>query len=64
MLIENNRPPDFINAQGVKWWIDEDTKRYADNKNVEGDFWVVELPSGEVNRIMTVNGNVVFETKN
>lgn len=29
LLFWKNRPPDFINDKGVKWWMDHDTMKYV-----------------------------------
>lgn len=39
--------PDFVNDEGVKWWI------------VSANIWMVELPSGEQEYVGIHNGEIV-----
>lgn len=39
--------PDFVNDEGVKWW------------HIQGDIWMVELPSGEQEYVGIRNGEIV-----
>lgn len=39
--------PDFVNEQGVKWWM------------VSGNIWMTELPTGEKEYVGILNGDIV-----
>ena len=50
-------PPDFINAEGVKWWHDDSTTKYARNPDKFGttldvQCWYVEFPDGSRTRVL------------
>lgn len=63
--------PDFVNADGVKWWRDESGTRYAARQVDENDkqllpkvnVWLVETPSGERNYLIINGQEIVYETK-
>lgn len=49
--------PDFVNEQGVKWWLDKDSTRYASKENSNGisldyQIFVVEEPDGRKTRLV------------
>lgn len=49
--------PDFINEQGVKWWIDKSTTQYAREEDQYGTTlnaigWVAETPTGSQSRVL------------
>ncbi|MEC4833734.1 hypothetical protein R2362_02960 [Mycobacteroides chelonae] len=44
----NQRPPDFVNGEGVKWWA----------MNSQG-LWAVELPTGEHEYVGILKGRLV-----
>lgn len=50
-------PPDFINAEGVKWWIDKETTRWATRENINGttldyQVFIVKRPDGYITRLI------------
>jgi hypothetical protein len=60
--MNDNREPDFINEDGVKWWHQEGITKYAKFKNlpdIQG--WWVELPSGVNHWVLTRNGQVIHD---
>jgi hypothetical protein len=64
-----DRAPDFVNEQGVKWWSDADTTRYAHSKTSKGQSlpaaqgWLVEDPSGTRTRLLVDNGKIIAESQ-
>lgn len=57
--------PDFINDKGIKWWLDKDLTKYARNKpNCEQMIaYVVKEPSGELNRLLVENEEIIYGTQ-
>ena len=54
--------PDFINDDGVKWWHQKGITNYAKFRNlpdIQG--WLVEQPTGEMNWVLTRNGQVIHD---
>lgn len=55
--------PDFINEQGVKWWHDKSITLYASMREIDDAVgWRTELPSGEVNYVLTQGQKVLLES--
>ena len=59
-------PPDFINAEGVKWWHDDSTTKYARNPDKFGttldvQCWYVEFPNGSRTRVLINADQQVIE---
>lgn len=52
--------PDFINDEGVKWWKDEHSTRYATKPDMhetslDMSVWLVENADGKRNRVIVDN---------
>jgi hypothetical protein len=67
-LIENpfDKTPDGVNELGVKWWKDDSTTKYAQQKNVHDislDVTVVlvESPDGYRTRLILENDKPIWE---
>jgi len=61
-------PPDFVNAEGVKWWRDKDVERYANNEDQHGtrlcvEAWIVERPDGYRTRLLIEGGKIIEEAQ-
>lgn len=64
-LLDAERDPDFINAEGVKWWIQKETNRYIKSKGNLGKIqaWKTEFPDTKQKRyVLTENDSVIYET--
>lgn len=58
-----NTAPDFINDEGVKWWHDKSITLYASMRGIEDAVgWKTQLPSGEINFVLTQGQKVLFES--
>ena len=56
MILEtkDQKDPYFTNEEGVKWWVDDGTTRYALSRGLFGTTaWIVETPNGESSRLLT-----------
>ena len=63
-----DRPPDAVNAQGVKWWADKSTTWYAKKPDANGTSfnvaaWGVETPDGYKTYVLTGDGRIIFEAQ-
>ena len=64
-----NEKPDFVNEQGVKWWVFKYMTEYARKPNKDGKFlktavaWKVQEPNGKEIYIVTDNNNVIAENQ-
>ena len=61
-----NKPPEFVNEKGFKWWQDTETTGYAQKKNHNGKkldavCWFVEEPNGSRTRILVSKKGEVLE---
>ena len=61
-------PPDFVNAEGVKWWRDKAVERYANNEDQHGtrlqvQAWIVERKDGYRTRLLIENGQIIGEAQ-
>ena len=59
--------PDFINAEGVKWWLDRETMIYVKKKGFDTSklqVCGVEEKDGKRTRVIVDNGRVVYENTN
>ncbi len=61
--------PDFVNPEGVKWWLDKSTTRYATKENLNGtkldyQVFIVQKPDGYLTRIiLDENREPIFESQ-
>jgi hypothetical protein len=61
--------PDFINDQGVKWWMDRVTTEYARKPNAAGKAlltaiaWKVEESNGKKSFLLTDGDKVLAESQ-
>ena|SRR5665213_301078 len=59
-------PPSFVNPEGVKWWPDHDSTKWATREDVQGTTlsdvtaWFTLYPDGEKTRVLVINGQVEF----
>jgi hypothetical protein len=51
----NDREPDFVNDQGVKWWLHDGVTNYAKTKKLNVMGWEVETPDGLKNFVLILN---------
>lgn len=64
-----DKPPEFVNENGFKWWQDAETTGYAQKKNHNGKkldavCCFVEEPNGRRTRILvSKNGDVLEENQ-
>ena len=63
-----SKPPDFVNAEGVKWWRDKDTERYACCEDqfgtrLEIEAWIVERPDGYRTRLLIEFGKIIGQAQ-
>ena len=61
-----NKPPEFVNEKGFKWWQDKETTDYAKKKNRDGKkldavCWFVEEPNGRKTRVLVSKKCEVLE---
>ena len=61
-----DKPPEFVNEKGFKWWQDAETTGYARKKNNNGKrlnaiCWLVEEPNGRRTRILVSKRGEVLE---
>ena len=58
----DDKKPDFINEQGVKWWADKDETHYARHKlGTDAVVWYVEETDGRRTRLLTENNEILHE---
>jgi len=61
--------PDFVNPEGVKWWLDKDCTRYAKRENLNGtsldyQVFIVKKPNGYMTRvILNEKREPIFESQ-
>lgn len=55
--------PDFVNAAGVRWWLEPGLTRYATSKGLNNEvrIWTVERPDGHKTRLLTEHHTVLAE---
>jgi hypothetical protein len=64
-----DKPPEFVNEKGVKWWKDEHTTAYAQKENHNGKkldavCWYIEEPCGRRTRVLIgKNGKFLGENQ-
>ncbi len=59
---DDNIPPDFVNASGVKWWADKYETAYARSKlGFDAAVWYVEDTDGRHTRLLTELGKILHE---
>ena len=64
MLDINTDHPDYVNEQGVKWWIDKDLTKYSFDRGFSGTrVFVVERPDGYRTRLFTEGENILAESQ-
>lgn len=56
-MLDLTQDPDFINEQGIKWWFDKGTTRFAIMEDQFGTSlnavaWVAEHPDGSRTRLL------------
>lgn len=44
--------PDFINDEGVKWWLDKDLTKYANRASLDYQAFIVMKPDGYTTRLV------------
>lgn len=60
--------PDFVNAEGTKWWINKTITDYARQENQFGirlmdvTGWIVETLSGYKTFLLTENNEIIAES--
>lgn len=56
-MIEENidREPDFINEEGVKWWINKRLTEYAEEKGLNYTCYIIEFKNGYRERAVVNN---------
>lgn len=64
MINITDTEPDFINEEGVKWWVDKSTTDYAQRKDSKGitlDIicYVIDRPDGYRTRVLIEEGNII-----
>ncbi len=63
-----DKPPEFVNEKGFKWWQDTETTGYAQKKNHKGKkldavCWFVEEPNRRRTRILVSKKGRGFRRK-
>lgn len=54
--------PAYTNAEGVKWWRDSFTQRYAESRGLIGvAAWLIRRPDGYMARVLTEGGAVIAD---
>ncbi len=57
-------PPDFVNAENVKWWMEPTLTNYALSKGLYlTKCWTVEDKAGFKTRLLTESGKILAEDK-
>lgn len=61
-----DKPPEFVNEKGFKWWYDKGTTGYAQRENHDGKkldavCWFVEEPNGRRTRVLVGTKGEVLE---
>ena len=56
-----DKPPEFVNEKGFKWWQDAETTGYAKGKKLDAVCWFVEEPNGRRTRILVSKKGEVLE---
>lgn len=58
----DDQKPDFVNDEGVKWWIDKHESHYARHKlGTDAAVWYVQETSGRRTRLLTENNEILHE---
>lgn len=52
--------PDFINDEGVKWWLDKSTTDYAQRKDINGN----TLDTMRITEVHKIHKNCPLEDSN
>ena len=52
-ILETDNEPDFINEEGVKWWVDKGLTEYANSGEtpLKMGIWIVETTDGHMTRL-------------
>jgi hypothetical protein len=58
-----NTEPDFINAEGFKWWLHGDLSKYAKRNGLDMLTWIVESPKGVCEFVTLSKGQPVHATQ-
>lgn len=66
----SNKQPDFVNNEGVKWYFDAHTTKYARSDSLKGSgkgigtirCYMVVFPSGESTRVVLDNNTPIYES--
>lgn len=69
MFEDGKREPDFVNPEGVKWWIDKSLTEWATKPNIKGTrlpnvvSYVIEELNGNRSRVLVDKGVIVFDSQ-
>ncbi len=65
-----DKPPDYVNEIGVKWWLDKDTTNYANKKNINNKklnarCWFIEEIDKRRTRVLVCSNtnNILYESQ-
>lgn len=68
-MLDFDRKPDHVNADGVKWWRDRDADDYAKREDDRGvslpdvRVWYTERPDGLKSYVITRGMKIVYDTQ-
>ncbi len=58
-----NTEPEFINAEGFKWWLHGDMSKHAKRNGLDMLTWIVESPKGVREFVTLSKGQPVHATQ-
>ena len=67
-MFEQSKDPDFINDEGVRWWLDKGLTDYAQKEDQFGTkldgftSWIIETKDGQNTRILLDGENYALES--
>lgn len=57
-----DKEPDFINSEGIKWWLDKNLTNYA-RKLKNTSVWIIEKPDKFRTRLLLIDNEIVYENQ-
>lgn len=55
-----NEKPDFVNEQGVQWFLDQSLNNYAKSKQLKVTCFTVRFPNGRMEYVVVKDGAVIY----
>ena len=62
-MLPFDKEPDYVNADGTKWWIEDVLTPYAQQKGLDMKCYVVETVDGYRSYVGVMDGTIVAENQ-